>query len=64
MVILEKVLPFVVIGIIGGLILAQFLRGRPSFRMPSMTLPKKKRHLRVVNKNTMDRDLNDLLKRK
>jgi hypothetical protein len=53
-----------------GLIVARAVRGtvwtgprtRPS--LPKITLPKKKRHLRVVNRDTMDRELNELLKRK
>lgn len=64
MLILEKVVPFVVVVLIAGLILAQSLRGRANVRIPKITMPKRKRHLRAVNTKTMDRDLNELLKRK
>jgi hypothetical protein len=68
--IVARLLPFVLVALIVGLIVARAVRGtvwtgprtRPS--LPKITLPKKKRHLRVVNRDTMDRELNELLKRK
>jgi hypothetical protein len=57
-----KLLPFVLAALIVGLILARALR--VSFAIPKVSLPKKKRHLRIVDPSTMDRELNELLKRK
>jgi hypothetical protein len=59
-----KLLPFALAALIVGLILTRALRGRVSLAVPKVTLPKKKRHLRVVDPSTMDRELNELLKRK
>jgi hypothetical protein len=68
--IVVRLLPFVLVAVIVGLIVARALRGgvaagpAPRFAMPKIALPKKKRHLRLVNKDAMDRELNELLKRK
>jgi hypothetical protein len=68
--IVVRLLPFVLVAIILGLIVARAVRGAgvagsvPRFALPKITLPKKKRHLRLVNKDAMDRELNELLKRK
>jgi len=68
--IVVRLLPFVLAVVIVGLIAARALRGAAAsgpaarFAMPKIALPKKKRHLRVVDPSTMDRELNELLKRK
>jgi hypothetical protein len=68
--IVVRLLPFVLVAVILGLIVARAVRGvaasgpAPRFALPKIALPKKKRHLRLVNKDAMDRELNELLKRK
>lgn len=66
MALVEQFVPFLMVAIIGGLILAQFLRGRvrKAVSKRARPVPKKPSHLHLVNKETMDRDLNELLKRK
>jgi len=68
--IVARLLPFVLVALILGLIVARAVRGSvaagpaPRLALPKIALPKKKRHLRLVNKDAMDRELNELLKRK
>ena len=60
-----QIVPLLVFFAIAGLIGARLLRGRVSFTMPKPPpRPKRARRLRIVPKDQMDRDLNDLLRRK
>ena len=68
--IVARLLPFVLVALIVGLIVARAVRGtvwtgpRGRLSLPSVSLPQRKRHLRVVDRDAMDRELNELLKRK
>ncbi|MGB8267988.1 MAG: hypothetical protein WCE44_16825 [Candidatus Velthaea sp.] len=62
--IIVKLIPFVLVAVIAGLIVARLVRGRVSVALPKIALPKKKRHLRAIDKDAMDRELSELLKRK
>jgi len=58
-----RLFPFVFVAFIATLIVLPLVRGRISLpkRAPR---PPKKRHLRAVDPQQMDRELNDLLKRR
>ncbi len=62
-----QILPILLFVVIAGLIVARLINRRPAgFSKPvARPRPKPRRasHLRVVNRATMDRDLNELLKR-
>lgn len=61
---LAQIVPLLVFALIAGLIGARLLGNRRGFAMPKPRMPKRARRLRIVPKEQMDRDLNDLLRRK
>ncbi len=62
-----QILPILLLVVIAGLIVARLINRRPAgFPKPAARprpKPRRANHLRVVNRATMDRDLNELLKR-
>jgi hypothetical protein len=67
-----QILPLLLVVVIAGLIIARLINRRPSgfptgfpakpAPRPARPKPRRANHLRVVNKATMDRELNELLK--
>ena len=58
-----RLFPFVFVAIIVTLVVLPLLRGRISLPKRAPRSPKK-RHLRAIDPQQMDRELNDLLKRR
>jgi hypothetical protein len=62
--ILVQLVPLALLAAIVGLVAASFLRGRIAMPARPRPRPAKPRHLRAVDPKTMDRELNELLKRR